>query len=246
MAHSFRTPAPDSNLIRTNPIALYVFSLSDSFLPTPYVPVPPQRLVIAAPSPLPRPLPPPTSPPPSGPDDDDDLLQSCTPPPRQAQSHLLQCAPAAAVHLASPLFGSVCIARDLPTPINHPRKNQNENDVKNEDANAAIFCVTYPTPSTTHPARPPTPPRLPADVDDELEPQTLEPRAARGRAIPLPYLLVVSRDDDAAHETTSFAKTKTTTARLAVAAPDDDDSTGRCPSPTTRSPTHHPPHPTCV
>jgi hypothetical protein len=23
---------------------------------------------------------------------------------------------------------------DLPTPINHPRKNQNENDVKNEDA----------------------------------------------------------------------------------------------------------------
>jgi hypothetical protein len=125
-----------------------------------------------------------------------------------------------------------------------------------------LLFFASPTPPTTHPARPPTPPRLPADVDDELEPQTLEPRAARaGDSTSLfigglarhrhshwsgaifQVLAPADQDDDVAHETTSFAKTKTTTARLAVAAPDDDDSTGRCPSPTTRSPTHPPARP---
>jgi hypothetical protein len=123
-----------------------------------------------------------------------------------------------------------------------------------------LLFFASPTPPTTHPlARLPRPGCLPT-LTTSSSPR---PSSSGRRATSLPLfigglarhrhshwsgailqvLAPADQDDDAAHETTSFAKTKTTTARLAVAAPDDDDSTGRCPSPTTRSPTHPPTRP---
>ncbi|KAJ7913926.1 hypothetical protein B0H13DRAFT_2325919 [Mycena leptocephala] len=166
----------------------------------------PQRLVITAPSPL-LPLPPPTSPP-SGPDDDDDSSNLAPPSLR----------PPGTITFITMCPGCRCTPRLA------------------SFWNAAIFCVTYPYPRLPTPlARLPRPGCLPT-LTTSSSPR---PSSSGGRAIPLPLfigglarhrhshwsgaifqvLAPADQDDDAAHETTSFAKTKTTTARLAVAAP---------------------------